>query len=213
MFATRLLLETQRAGHNMPLPSAGISLHNMAAPRRQVDWNLIRQKAQAHPPAAFSFVREGLEFTVRTMLASAATEAKASAKPAATTQPPLFPSDVSTPIAGPFPPVGQSVSDVGKINIDIAHLEPSARKSNHVSGQQLCQGLRELALQRYGLLAPAVLNRWNIRTTTDFGVMVYAMIDRGELSASENDNFDDFHNVFDFAEAFSPQSMLVGSPS
>jgi hypothetical protein len=34
----------------------------------------------------------------------------------------------------------------------------------HVSGQQLCHGLREYALAQWGLLARAVLRRWNITT-------------------------------------------------
>ncbi|MBY0312469.1 MAG: hypothetical protein K2W85_10390 [Phycisphaerales bacterium] len=72
----------------------------------------------------------------------------------------------------------------------------------HVSGQQLCLGLRDLALQRYGLLAHTVLTRWGVRKTEDFGVIVYAMIDRKELRAGDRDCYDDFKSVYDFAEAF-----------
>ncbi len=72
----------------------------------------------------------------------------------------------------------------------------------HVSGQQLCLGLRDLALQRYGLLAGTVLTRWGVKKTEDFGVIVYAMIDRKELRAGDRDSFEDFKGVFDFAEAF-----------
>lgn len=78
-------------------------------------------------------------------------------------------------------------------------------KSRHVSGRQLCLGLRDLALQRYGLLAPTVLRRWGVRKTDDFGVIVYAMIDRGEMKCSEDDRFEDFRDVYDFHEAFAPE--------
>lgn len=74
--------------------------------------------------------------------------------------------------------------------------------SRHVSGQQMCFGLRDLALQRYGMLASTVLNRWSIRKTDDFGTIVYAMIDRKELRASDRDSIEDFRDVYDFAEAF-----------
>lgn len=77
----------------------------------------------------------------------------------------------------------------------------------HVSGQQLCLGLRDLAIQRYGLLARTVLERWNIRRTEDFGVLVYSMIDRGELRNSPADRFEDFQGVFDFDEAFSQLAL------
>lgn len=72
----------------------------------------------------------------------------------------------------------------------------------HVSGQQLCVGLRDLAIKRYGLLARVVLGRWRIAKTDDFGTIVYAMIDRGELRASPNDSINDFKGVFDFVGAF-----------
>jgi uncharacterized repeat protein (TIGR04138 family) len=72
----------------------------------------------------------------------------------------------------------------------------------HVSGQQLCMGLRELAMQRWGLLAQCVLRKWGIRRTEDFGTIVYALIDREELRASDRDSIDDFAGVYDFDEVF-----------
>ena len=86
-----------------------------------------------------------------------------------------------------------------------ADTPPAERR--HVSGQQLCVGLRDLAIRRYGLLARTVLARWSIRKTDDFGTIVYAMIDRCELRASPNDSMDDFKGVFDFAEAFDAVSI------
>ncbi len=72
----------------------------------------------------------------------------------------------------------------------------------HVSGQQLCLGLKDLAIQRWGLLAQTVLKRWGIVQTNDFGTIVYAMIDRAELKSSARDSIDDFKSVYDFDEAF-----------
>ena len=46
----------------------------------------------------------------------------------------------------------------------------------HVSGQDLCEALRKLAVKKWGRLAMLVLNNWNIRTTRDFGEIVYLMI-------------------------------------
>lgn len=77
----------------------------------------------------------------------------------------------------------------------------------HITGQQLCMGLRDFATQRYGLLAGAVLGRWKIRRTEDFGTIVYALIDRGELRASERDTIDDFKGVFDFTETFAALTL------
>lgn len=74
----------------------------------------------------------------------------------------------------------------------------------HVTGQQLCMGLRDLAVQRWGLLAGTVLRKWRITRTEDFGTIVFAMIDRRELRVSEDDSIEDFRAVYDFEEAFGP---------
>ena len=80
--------------------------------------------------------------------------------------------------------------------------------SRHVSGQQLCLGLRELAIERYGLLAPTVLRHWNVRRTEDFGRIVYAMIEFGLLAKTHEDSIEHFSGVYDFDEAFSPSACL-----
>jgi uncharacterized repeat protein (TIGR04138 family) len=79
---------------------------------------------------------------------------------------------------------------------------PSDEGRRHITGQQLCLGLKCFATQRYGMLAGLVLARWGVTRTDDFGTIVYAMIDRKELRAGERDSIDDFKGVFDFTEAF-----------
>lgn len=74
---------------------------------------------------------------------------------------------------------------------------------HHVSGQQLCMGLREFAILKYGLMAPAVLAHWNVARTDDFGRIVFAMVDAGLMSKTAQDSSEDFRAVYDFAEAFS----------
>ena len=78
----------------------------------------------------------------------------------------------------------------------------------HVNGQQLCLGLRDFAIEQYGLLAPVVLNHWSIIRTDDFGRIVFAMIDAGLMSSSDRDKLDDFRAVYDFNEAFSEDQLL-----
>jgi len=74
--------------------------------------------------------------------------------------------------------------------------------SRHVSGQQLCEGLRQFALSQWGMMARTVLQRWNISTTYDFGRIVFALVDHGHMAKTEDDTVEDFKNVFDFAAAF-----------
>ncbi len=72
----------------------------------------------------------------------------------------------------------------------------------HVTGQELCEGLRELALHRWGLLARTVLARWNVRRTLDFGELVFAMVENGVLQTTSDDSIEDFRDVYDFSGAF-----------
>lgn len=75
-------------------------------------------------------------------------------------------------------------------------------RSRHVGGQALCEGLREVALVQWGLLARTVLKRWNITSTLDFGRIVFALIEGGRMQKTDADSLEDFRNVFDFRTAF-----------
>lgn len=74
-------------------------------------------------------------------------------------------------------------------------------RSRHVTGRELCEGARMLALSHYGLLAMAVLNQWGIRATSDIGEIVYNLIASGDLERSPTDSRADFDHVFDFEVA------------
>jgi uncharacterized repeat protein (TIGR04138 family) len=83
--------------------------------------------------------------------------------------------------------------------IHASQTDPNA--SRHVGGRQLCEGLRELALEQWGLLARVVLARWNITNTMDFGRIVFAMVQHDLLQKTDHDTLDDFRGVYDFASA------------
>jgi uncharacterized repeat protein (TIGR04138 family) len=79
----------------------------------------------------------------------------------------------------------------------------------HVSGQQLCEAARLYGLQQYGYLAPKVLSTWGIRTTADFGEIVFNMIDIGQMRKTRSDRREDFHDVYEFGEAFARDLSFV----
>src|SRR5262249_8485712 len=81
-------------------------------------------------------------------------------------------------------------------------LEKASGTSHHITGQQLCEGLRQYALVRWGLLARTVLRRWNITCTLDFGRIVFALVEGARLQKTEQDSMEDFRNVYDFRDAF-----------
>jgi len=72
----------------------------------------------------------------------------------------------------------------------------------HVTGRELLDGIKDLALKRYGPMAQAVLNSWGVRTTDDFGAIVFNLVDAELLSKTEEDHVEDFHAVYDFNDVF-----------
>ena len=85
--------------------------------------------------------------------------------------------------------------------------EPGQRQ--HVGGTQLCEGIRALAVNRWGLMARSVLKSWNITTTRDFGEIVFLLVNSGWMQKEDQDMIDDFENVFDFEEAFEKQFKIT----
>ncbi len=81
----------------------------------------------------------------------------------------------------------------------------NAAEPGHISGQILCEGLKEMALEKWGRLAMLVLNTWGVRTTRDFGEIVYLMIQHKLMSATDSDSIDDFDDVYDFKTVFNDQ--------
>jgi uncharacterized repeat protein (TIGR04138 family) len=113
--------------------------------------------------------------------------------------------------AGPYPQeafqfVQEGLAHTSKMVYGEAAVRETATgvigTERHVTGPQLCLGLRDFAVQKYGLLARTVLERWGIRKTDDFGRIVFAMIEAGLMRKSDDDSEADFQGVFEFDEAF-----------
>jgi uncharacterized repeat protein (TIGR04138 family) len=87
-----------------------------------------------------------------------------------------------------------------------ARLEEAVDK--HVSGEELLEGVRRFALDQFGPMAYVVFHQWGIKTTADFGNMVFHLIDSGVWFRSETDQVEDFHDRYDFERAFVHESTL-----
>jgi uncharacterized repeat protein (TIGR04138 family) len=75
-------------------------------------------------------------------------------------------------------------------------------RPRHISGPELAEGARSLALEQYGPLARTVLEFWGIHSTEDLGEIVFALVDAGILVAEPQDRPEDFRDVFAFEDAF-----------
>jgi uncharacterized repeat protein (TIGR04138 family) len=83
-----------------------------------------------------------------------------------------------------------------------------ADESAHISGQELLEGIREMAVEQFGLMAMPVFACWGIQSTDDFGRMVFELIERGEMRKTEHDQICDFFDVYDFEDVFVRQYRI-----
>ena len=84
-------------------------------------------------------------------------------------------------------------------------------EARHITGRELAEGCRDLAIERFGLMSRSVLEYWGIRSTRDLGEIVFALVDCGVLVKQENDCVDDFDGVFCFHDVFEQNYPWCGS--
>ena len=75
-------------------------------------------------------------------------------------------------------------------------------RPGHVSGQELLEGTRLLALEEYGPMALSVFQHWGLTSSADFGRIVFDLVDEGLLSTEDQDTPEDFARGYDFEGTF-----------
>jgi uncharacterized repeat protein (TIGR04138 family) len=83
----------------------------------------------------------------------------------------------------------------------------------HITGRELAEGCRDLALERWGLMARSVLEYWGIHSTRDLGEIVFALVECGVLVKREEDCIEDFHAVYDFEQVFERDYPWISTPA
>ena|SRR3989338_7937864 len=77
-----------------------------------------------------------------------------------------------------------------------------SRRTKHVTGDELLDGIKELLMERFGPMALTVLRYWRVNATEDFGHIVFNLVEKRVLSKTEEDNIEGFRNKYDFEEVF-----------
>jgi uncharacterized repeat protein (TIGR04138 family) len=87
----------------------------------------------------------------------------------------------------------------------------------HVSGQELLEGVRQFALAHFGPMTMTVLAEWGVRNCRDFGEIVFNMVEIGLLGKTEKDSRTDFDGGYKFEAAFRnpflPSHKQPGDPA
>ena len=117
-------------------------------------------------------------------------------------------------VGGSMPPVHEIIAQLCRRNpkyatqaylfvLDALHrrmLELDAPR--HITGPELADAVRDLAIMRFGLLARTVLEHWGVHSTSDLGEIVFTMVDHGVLTKQDTDSREDFEGLFSFERVF-----------
>ena len=81
-------------------------------------------------------------------------------------------------------------------------VDSANEEERHIDGRQLLEGIRKYALDEYGFMTLTVFNIWGIKSDTDFGEIVFNLVENGLMGKTGKDSRDDFKNVYDFHQVF-----------
>lgn len=81
----------------------------------------------------------------------------------------------------------------------------------HINGRELALACRDLALERFGVMARLVLDHWGVHSSADIGDVVFTLVDLGLLMSQPTDTRDEFVEVFDFDQAFEREYPWSGA--
>ena len=81
------------------------------------------------------------------------------------------------------------------------------KNKGHVSGNELLEGIKDYALDRFGPMTLSLMNHWNIKKCRDFGDIVFNLVEFGILGRTENDSLEDFEGGYSFEEVFEKPFM------
>ena len=86
----------------------------------------------------------------------------------------------------------------------------SIEEERHVTGQELSEGIKQFAMEKFGYMTRIVLEQWGITKSGDFGEIVFNLVDSGLMGKTETDSLDDFKDLYDFYMEFDEKFKLEG---
>ncbi len=92
---------------------------------------------------------------------------------------------------------------LGALHFTVSQLT----ERRHVTGQELLAGIRVYGLDQFGPLTRQVFEHWGVKTTEDFGHIVFSLVEAKLLGKTEEDSIEDFKGAYDFAQALNPKQL------
>jgi uncharacterized repeat protein (TIGR04138 family) len=86
------------------------------------------------------------------------------------------------------------------LHVAVKHYR-EGQDNQHVTGQEVLEGVRLHALAEYGPMAFTILGEWGIHQGEDVGNIVYNLIETGYFGRNDGDSLEDFGGGYCFEEA------------
>lgn len=84
----------------------------------------------------------------------------------------------------------------------LSYTQKRFKAARHVTSQELLLGIREFLLRQFGPMTMTVLSHWGIRSSEDFGNIVFNLVENEVLSKTRDDDIAHFRDAFDFEKVF-----------
>lgn len=84
----------------------------------------------------------------------------------------------------------------------LSYTQKKYKASKHVSGEEILEGIKELLMKKFGPMTMTVLKYWGIKSTVDFGNIIFNLVDNEILSKTKEDDIEKFQDGYDFDDVF-----------
>lgn len=87
------------------------------------------------------------------------------------------------------------------LHVAVKHFR-EGQDDQHVTGQEVLEGVRLHAIAEYGPMAFTILSEWGLHQGEDVGNIVYNLIETSYFGKNDGDSLEDFSDGYDFETAF-----------
>jgi uncharacterized repeat protein (TIGR04138 family) len=98
--------------------------------------------------------------------------------------------------------VGESLRHAARL----CGKENAEKDNRHLTAGELVDGMLDLAIVRFGLMAELVLREWGLKSAEDVGRITFALIEVGVFSKQPSDRLEDFSGGPDFGGTLTQRS-------
>jgi uncharacterized repeat protein (TIGR04138 family) len=91
-------------------------------------------------------------------------------------------------------------------------LDPTLPRNGHIRAAELCARIIRKARESFGTKAKERFDGWSIRSSSDIGAIVYALVDAALVAQTDDESIRDFQDVAEFSWAMGDSEAADATP-